>query len=472
MRSGKSSPPLSAFLITGISGLIGLTAGFAELLIFSGLAGMITSLYQLVRGRALLPKMGIASTLLAVPLSFIVLVLGGVLADPVTPDDAAAEPTSQVTTESPSPSPAPTSTPSPTPATPAPAAADVDADGETGDVVGQEETVVDQTGAANQTGATQTALAVLDLLEVKGRAPKTGYDRKLFNYRGVDLDRNGCDTRNDILQRDLTDITFKPGSNDCAVQTGMLTDPYSGTEISFNRDAPNEVQIDHVVALMDAWQKGAQSWDAAKLERFGNDPLNLFAVEGRLNSQKGAGDAATWLPPNKAFRCEYVARQVAVKYEYGLWVTQAEKDMIAGILAKCPEQVLPSGTGGVAGAAGSVSEPVPAAEPSAEPTPAVTPAPAPKPAATPTPKATPKPVVPAVVPAPKPAATPTPAAPAATPTPPPAPAETPKPVDPVNYKNCTDVWNSIGKPITPGDPGFLPKFDRDGDGVGCENDPR
>lgn len=444
MRSGKSSPPLSAFLITGISGLIGLTAGFAELLIFGGLAGMITSLYQLVRGRALLPKMGITSTLLAVPLSFIVLVLGGVLADPVTPDDAAAEPTSQVTTESPSPSPAPTSTPSPTPATPAPADADVDEDGETGDVVGQEETVVDQTGAANQTGATQTALAVLDLLEVKGRAPKTGYDRKLFNYRGVDLDRNGCDTRNDILQRDLTDITFKPGSNDCAVQTGMLTDPYSGTEISFNRDAPNEVQIDHVVALMDAWQKGAQSWDAAKLERFGNDPLNLLAVEGRLNSQKGAGDAATWLPPNKAFRCEYVARQVAVKYEYGLWVTQAEKDMIAGILAKCPEQVLPSGTGGVAGAADLVSAPDTSAAAAAEPKPSPTPTPAP--AATPAP-----------VEAPKPAATPTPA---------------PKPVDPVNYKNCTDVWNSIGRSITPGDPGFLPKFDRDGDGVGCENDPR
>jgi hypothetical protein len=97
-----------------------------------------------------------------------------------------------------------------------------------------------------------------------------------------------------------------------------------------------EVQIDHVVALSDAWQKGAQKLSLATRTALANDPLNLLAVKGRLNSQKGDGDAATWLPPLKSYRCAYVARQVAVKAKYSLWVTVAEKAAIKGILDKCP----------------------------------------------------------------------------------------------------------------------------------------
>ncbi len=128
------------------------------------------------------------------------------------------------------------------------------------------------------------------------------------------------------------------------VETGSLKDPYSGRTIDFVRgdSTSSDVQIDHVVALSDAWQKGAQGWDGAKRTAFANDPLNLLAVDGSANSQKGAGDAATWLPPNRAFRCEYVARQVAVKSEYGLWVTQAEHDAIARVLSSCPDQPLPT----------------------------------------------------------------------------------------------------------------------------------
>lgn len=192
----------------------------------------------------------------------------------------------------------------------------------------------------------QTALGVLGLLEVKGRAPKTGYDRDLFAYREVDLDGNGCDTRNDVLRRDLTAVTLKPGTQDCVVLSGTLADPYSGTSIAFVRGESTsaDVQIDHVVALSDAWQKGAQQLDDAARQRLGNDPLNLLAVSGALNTQKGDGDAATWLPPSTAYRCAYVARQVAVKHTYGLWVTAAERDAIAGVLASCPDEPLPAGS--------------------------------------------------------------------------------------------------------------------------------
>lgn len=180
----------------------------------------------------------------------------------------------------------------------------------------------------------EEARALLDELEVKGRAPKAGYDRDLFGPAWADTDRNGCDTRNDVLRRDLTSVTLKPGTNDCVVLSGALQDPYTGQAISFERgqDTSSAVQIDHVVALADAWQKGAQQWDAETREQFANDPTNLRAVDGPTNQQKGAGDAATWLPPAKGYRCEYVTAQVTVKSAYGLWVTPAERDAIARVL--------------------------------------------------------------------------------------------------------------------------------------------
>jgi hypothetical protein len=265
---------------------------------------------------------------------------------------------------------------------------------------------VDAAAATSADGT--TALAAVATLEVKGRAPKTGYSRAQFGAAWSDVDRNGCDTRNDILARDLSGETFKPGTHDCVVLTGALADPYSGTTMQFVRGATtsDDVQIDHVVALSDAWQKGAQGWDAARRTAFANDPLNLLAVQGTLNMQKGDGDAATWLPPNRSYRCAYVARQVAVKVSYGLWVTQVEKDAMATILASCPNEPLPDGV---------VAD---------------VPEPAPPPAL-------------ALDPAPAPAAG-------------------------VAYQNCTDVRAHGAAPIHPGDPGWDPKFDRDGDGIGCE----
>lgn len=187
------------------------------------------------------------------------------------------------------------------------------------------------------------ALAAVAGLSVKGRAAKTGYDRGLFGPAWRDVDHNGCDTRNDVLRRDLRDDVVKEGTHGCVLLRGTLNDPYTAETISFVRGAGTStaVQIDHVVPLSDAWQKGAQGWSATKRTAFANDSLNLLAVDGPTNQSKSDSDVATWLPPNKAYRCAYAARIVAVKVAYGAWVTAAERDALMKILLACPAEQLP-----------------------------------------------------------------------------------------------------------------------------------
>ena len=195
--------------------------------------------------------------------------------------------------------------------------------------------------------AAPTALTALTGLPVKGRAPRTGYEREQFGQRWRDVDRNGCDQRNDVLARDLVDETFRPAARPCVVLTGQLADPYSGRTVPFVRgqDTSDDIQIDHVVALSNAWQTGAQQLDPSARELLANDPLNLLATDGEINGAKGDADAATWLPPAGGFRCAYVARQVAVKAKYQLWVTAAERDAIARVLSDCPDEGLPPDSG-------------------------------------------------------------------------------------------------------------------------------
>ena len=187
----------------------------------------------------------------------------------------------------------------------------------------------------------QAVVVQLDKLPIKGRAPKTGYSRSQFGQAWTDdVDvadgHNGCDTRNDILKRDLVSVQFRRGS-DCVVASGQLHDVYTGRTIDFIRgaDTSSAVQIDHMVALSDAWQTGAQQLSREQRTELANDPLNLQAVDGPTNQAKDDGDAATWLPPNKSYRCTYVTRQVEVKAKYHLWVTRAEHDAIERVLSTC-----------------------------------------------------------------------------------------------------------------------------------------
>src|SRR3954463_7330056 len=385
--------------------------GFANALATAGLLTLMVGGGAAIAGRA--RWVGIASRKAAgivVTAGFVALAVGASVATPTEPTAAASDP-------------APT-----TPASASPTddeAATKAAEKTLTEAETQESAVPEaqQTGGelsdpaaedAVQAAAPTTALAALAAIGVKGRAPRTGYDRDQFGAGWFDVDRNGCDTRNDILARDLSSETFKPGTRNCVVLTGTLADPYSGRSIAFQRGATtsDDVQIDHVVALSDAWQKGAQGWDTARRTAFANDPINLLAVDGPLNVQKGDGDAATWLPPNRSYRCPYVARQVAVKVSYGLWMTQAEQNAIATVLSSCPDEPLPGGV------VAEVPEPAPPPPPAPPPAPAPAPAPAP---------------------------------PAAT-----------------HFANCAAARAAGAAPVHLGDPGYGRHLDRDGDGIGCE----
>jgi hypothetical protein len=274
-----------------------------------------------------------------------------------------------------------------------------------------------------------TALAELARLTVKGRAPKTGYSRAQFGPAWTDdnnapLGHNGCDTRNDVLHRDLVSITYASGS-DCTIASGVLADPYTGKTIKFVRGPHSAViQIDHVVALGDDWQKGAAKFSAAKRRALANDPLNLMAVDGTANEQKSDSDAASWLPPNKRFRCTYVARQIAVKGKYGLWVTSAEQAAMARVLSTCKSQPLPTAETALNRTyEGPVSGPAPTTSP--------------------TPISTPD--------------TPTPT------------TLTPTSTSDVYYANCDAVRAAGSAPLYRGQPGYRSGLDRDDDGIACES---
>ncbi len=209
------------------------------------------------------------------------------------------------------------------------------------------EPVTDESGAAEQPGVAtggnpSAALASLSALPVRAPDPQDGYSRDLFGPAWTDnvtvgFGRNGCDTRNDILKRDLVDISLEPATKECTVRTGTLRDTYTNLEIFFRRgsDTSTAVQIDHIVALSDAWKKGARYLDDQERRNLANDPRNLQAVDGRTNQAKGDSDASEWLPPNVDYHCDYVSRQVEVKVEYRLWVTPDEREAMARVLSSC-----------------------------------------------------------------------------------------------------------------------------------------
>jgi hypothetical protein len=267
-------------------------------------------------------------------------------------------------------------------------------------------------------GGEGTALAQLTTLVVAGRAPMTGYDRDRFGQAWLDADRNGCDTRNDILRRDLHPITVKPGTNGCVVLTGVLADPYTGTLIDFERAVSDSVDIDHVVALGNAWVSGAWRFDIKERAALANDPLNLLAADASANRQKGDANAASWLPPDKSYRCAYVARQIAVKAKYHLKVTPSERATMAMQLGKCPGQPV---TADVTRAPTRVDQNI--SDPGAQPTPTHSSS---------------------------------------------SGTSSSGSGGSVYYQNCDAARAAGAAPVRRGDPGYDSHLDGDGDGVACE----
>lgn len=194
-----------------------------------------------------------------------------------------------------------------------------------------------------------TVRATLDTLRVKAPESMAGYDRvRDFGPAWSDNTaapggHDGCDTRDQALRRDLTQVRSR-GTSRCVIGSGTLADPYTGRSIAFVRGPGTsaKVQIDHLVSLGGSWQTGARHLTQDQREALAEDPLNLLSADGSANEQKGDGDASAWLPANRAYRCAYVARQVAVKARYSLWVTGPEKKAMTVVLATCPGQALPT----------------------------------------------------------------------------------------------------------------------------------
>lgn len=208
-----------------------------------------------------------------------------------------------------------------------------------------------------------------------------GYVRAAFGDGWVDVDGNGCGTRDDILSRDLTNPTKL---DNCRIGSGVLHDPYTGNAISFTRGSDDDndggVQIDHVVALSNAWKTGANAWSSEQRIKYANDPYVLLAVDDQANQDKRDYAADKWLPANTGYRCNYVARQIGIKAKYSLNVTNAERAAMSQVLASCPAQTVPAESDT---AIPPVSKPTPAPAPSPNPTP--TPSPSPNPAPSPSP---------------------------------------------------------------------------------------
>lgn len=183
-----------------------------------------------------------------------------------------------------------------------------------------------------------SAMKALNRLKVRGMTSGAGYDRdRKFGEAWIDVDGNGCDTRNDILARDFSKVTRTDG---CVVYSGVIRDKYTGKRIRFTRGQGTSlaVQVDHVVALHNAWMTGAHKLSYEMRVALANDPLNLQAVDGPTNSRKSDSDASWWLPPQRGYQCRYVARQISVKRAYRLWVTPDEKIAMQALLTTCPRQ--------------------------------------------------------------------------------------------------------------------------------------
>ena len=315
--------------IVGVFALIGLVAGLAGVLILGGVAVLLAGVVGLIRPRWVgVPTRavtGIAST------AGFALLAAGVAVSPPAP---VAEPPPVATSTAPSeaPSPPPTTTTS-VPAHPAPTPTPTS-------TTLVPSTKPSATPRPSQQPPAGTALATLEELTVKGRAPKSGYSRDQFGS-GWGTQPGGCDTRQTVLRRDIADVKIL-ATDDCTVIGGKLNDPYTGAAVTAKTTTVDDLEADHIVAASDAWQKGAQQLTDDRREAFYNDLLNLQTTIGAVNASKGDGDAATWLPPNTKYRCTYVARQIAVKSKYDLWVTRAEKAAMTRVLTRCPNQKLPT----------------------------------------------------------------------------------------------------------------------------------
>lgn len=194
-----------------------------------------------------------------------------------------------------------------------------------------------------------SALTAISTLTVSDNG-YSGYKRDMFGASWADVNNNGCDTRNDVLASHMTNVVTSDG---CKVSSGNLFDTYTLENIAFSSDrSGGGIDIDHVVALSNGWKSGLANASSDTRLKFANDPLNLLPVDAGYNRTKGDKDTSEWIPSSmlklggNKFKptvdCPYVARQVAIKKEYKLSVTSAERDAMKSVLSACPTEPLPT----------------------------------------------------------------------------------------------------------------------------------
>lgn len=210
--------------------------------------------------------------------------------------------------------------------------------------------------------ATTVSGTGLKLLARLATAPEhpDGYDRALFIHWS-DADRDGCSTRSEVLIAESR-TTARRGTG-CSV-AGSWRSAYDGVTTT----TASRFDIDHVVALKEAWDSGAWGWTSARRKAYANDLgdwRSLRAVSAASNRSKGDKDPAQWLPPLKSFRCTYARDWVVVKVRWNLSVDALERAALKRILAGCPER-----TATVAVIPATISTSPPSPTPTPTPTPA------------------------------------------------------------------------------------------------------
>lgn len=204
------------------------------------------------------------------------------------------------------------------------------------EISGQNPPELTASTAAPSDDAADALTLLAGLRDVSGTADAE-YDRDAFGQAWYDADRNGCDTRNDILRRDLVDTTLKSDTNGCKVLTGTLVDPYSGETVEFvsGTNTSALVQIDHIIPLSWAWHHGAEFWTLEERREFANSPDNLLATIGSINQSKSDSGPDRWMPPAEAVHCDYTSGYVELLAEWDLGVNAAERAFFESALARC-----------------------------------------------------------------------------------------------------------------------------------------
>ncbi len=158
------------------------------------------------------------------------------------------------------------------------------------------------------------------------------YSRDSLPTDWKDLDGNGCNTREDILKKYTSEYTGR--FDGCKIKSGKFYDYYNGKFLRYDKsvDTGGGIQIDHIVAIGNAWISGGYKWGKDEWISYINDEEVLIPTSSKTNREKSDKDITEWKPANNSYLCTYAEKQVEIKDKYKLTVTEKEKAELKSIL--------------------------------------------------------------------------------------------------------------------------------------------